>query len=63
MIKNYIITFLFGFVIGLIINIVIGYYIPEYTTLYKMGQVDAINGKIQYQLKTNPDNTREWIKK
>ena len=27
---------------------------------YKQGQIDAINGKIKYQLCTNADSTRTW---
>lgn len=28
--------------------------------LYKQGQIDAINGKIYYELKENPDGSSEW---
>lgn len=30
---------------------------------YKEGQVDALTGEINYELKTNKDSTRVWIKK
>lgn len=29
---------------------------------YKMGQVDAINGKIEYKLIEYADGSREWVK-
>ena len=28
---------------------------------YKEGQIDALKGKIKYELKTNSDSTRTWI--
>lgn len=27
---------------------------------YKMGQVDALTGKVKYELKTNADSTKTW---
>ena len=30
---------------------------------YKDGQVDAINGKIRYELVVHPDSTRTWEEK
>lgn len=30
---------------------------------YKQGQVDAINGKVKYELKVQPDSARIWVKK
>lgn len=33
------------------------------TTLYKQGQIDAINGKIMYELKQQPDGTTAWERK
>ena len=30
---------------------------------YKDGQVDALTGKIQYELKTQPDSSKIWVEK
>ena len=30
---------------------------------YRQGQIDALNGQIKYELKTNPDSTVTWHKK
>lgn len=30
---------------------------------YKQGQIDAINGKVEYKLETQPDSSRAWVKK
>lgn len=30
---------------------------------YKKGQIDALSGKAKYELKTQSDSTRVWVKK
>ena len=35
----------------------------EFESEYKQGQIDAINGKVQYELKTMPDNSIQWVRK
>lgn len=58
-------------VIGLIIGIIAGMLIiiaasnlgPEYTRTYKQGQIDAINGKIIFELKTQEDGSVVWVRK
>lgn len=35
----------------------------ELESEYRQGQIDAINGKIQYELKTMPDNSMQWVRK
>jgi len=30
---------------------------------YKRGQVDCLNGKVKYELKTNEDKSVEWVEK
>lgn len=30
---------------------------------YKQGQIDALTGKIKYELRTNADSTKTWEKK
>ena len=57
---------LYQLVFLLIISILvsIGYCvldINEYS--YKQGQIDAINGKIKYELVKQPDGTTEWKEK
>lgn len=32
-------------------------------THYKQGQIDALTGKVKYELKTMPDSTRIWVGK
>jgi len=49
-----ILVFVLGFIIGGAIGNCGG---------YKEGQINAINGKIEYTLQTNIDKTVEWVKK
>lgn len=42
-----------GLIVGLLIAILATDYFPEYTNLYKRGQIDALNGKILNELKRN----------
>lgn len=49
-----IITFLLGILAGII-------FLNDF--VYKKGQVDCINGVINYQLVTNPDKSTSWEKK
>jgi|TARA_Y100000310_G_C20697249_1_gene826586 hypothetical protein len=51
--KIFLIMFYIGIVLFLI-GIVVG---------FKDGQIKAINGDIQYELKINPDKSTTWIKK
>ena len=30
---------------------------------YKLGQIDALTGTIEYELVVRPDSTREWVRK
>ena len=39
---------------------VISYFVIQKENPYKQGQVDALTGKIKYELKTNPDSTKTW---
>lgn len=47
------------FVIGLVLGMLFGMWLM-YDGAYKTGQVDALTGKIQYELVTQPDSTRIW---
>jgi hypothetical protein len=35
----------------------------EHTTLYRQGQIDALSGKILFELKEKSDGTSEWVRK
>jgi len=48
---------------GIIMLATLDYFFPEGSSGYRQGQIDAINGKVMYELKTNPDKTVEWVKK
>lgn len=28
---------------------------------YRQGQIDALNGEVRYELKTQPDSTKVWV--
>ena len=46
-----------------IIIMVSAFVFPEYTTTYKQGQIDALSGKVIFELKDKSDGTREWVRK
>ena len=48
---------------GSIAVIVFALLFPEHTSLYKQGQVDALSGKVLFELKDKSDGTREWVRK
>lgn len=52
-----------GLLIGLIIAIVVTGFYPEYTNLYRQGQIDAISGKILFELEVKPDGSAAWERK
>jgi hypothetical protein len=35
---------------------------PESTVAYKKGQIDALNGKVSFELKVQEDKTTKWEK-
>ncbi|MBE3139023.1 MAG: hypothetical protein IMZ53_00405 [Thermoplasmata archaeon] len=45
------------------IAILIGWWLFVFGQIigYKYGQIDALTGKVKYQLVTNPDSTRVWM--
>lgn len=55
--------FILGFGIGALTIVLVCTFVPEITTPYKMGQVDALTGKVEYQLVDKPDGTRVWQRK
>ena len=36
---------------------------PGYYYGYKQGQIDALTGKVEYELRTKTDKTVVWVKK
>lgn len=46
-------------IIVFVIILTLGHITCEYG--YKLGQIDAINGKIKYHLIVNEDKTSEWV--
>jgi hypothetical protein len=50
-----------GFIIVLFLIFVIFISKDKYKEGYKDGQVDAINGKVKYELKENEDKTTDWV--
>jgi hypothetical protein len=52
-----------GFWIGMMTTALVIYIFPEGTSAYQKGQIDALNGIVKYELKTNPDKTVVWVRK
>lgn len=57
------IAFVIGLVSGLAILVLTIVFFPQYSVLYKRGQIDALNGKVLFELKQQPDGTTKWIRK
>ena len=51
----FIIASLVSFGIGLTL-----WSIDIFDNAYREGQIDALTGKVKYELKTNPDSTKTW---
>lgn len=58
-----IVVFLWGCTTGVVLLWILMATNVEYSKPYKQGQIDAINGKIIFDLKENPDGTTEWKRK
>jgi hypothetical protein len=52
-----------GFWIGMMTTALVIYIFPEGNSAYQKGQIDALNGIVKYELKTNPDKTVVWVRK
>lgn len=50
---------LIALILGLITSVFILFTIPS--NMYKQGQIDALTNNIKYELKENPNKTKEWI--
>lgn len=55
--------FVMGLWVGILIFVVGSVVFQEHTSNYKHGQIDAINGKILFELKQQPDGTTAWTRK
>ena len=56
-------AFVIGLVSGLAILVLTMEFFPQYSVPYKRGQIDALNGKVLFELKQQPDGTTQWIRK
>jgi hypothetical protein len=54
--------FMDGFMIGVLFGLIIGHIIYCINNDYKQGQVDAMTGKIKYELIIKSDSTKIWEK-
>jgi hypothetical protein len=57
------ITFLFGVVAGTGLIVIPAEFLPEYTSSYRKGQIDALNGKSVVELKKQSDGSTKWERK
>jgi hypothetical protein len=55
--------FLFGINAGIWLIVVSSEFFPEYTSSYRQGQIDALNGKIIVELKQQQDGSTKWERK
>lgn len=55
--------FLFGITAGIWLSVIAFEFFPEYTSSYRQGQIDALNGKIIVELKQQPDGSTKWERK
>ena len=51
----------FGYILGIVCCVILNS--CYFKNTYKDGQIDAINGIIQYELKVNKDKTSSWVYK
>ena len=57
------ISLLCGYVLGMVNAFFVIFSFGEYTQLYKQGQIDALSGKVVFELKKQEDNTVIWERK
>jgi hypothetical protein len=43
--------------------VIVSEFFPEYTSSYRQGQIDALNGKINVELKQQPDGSTKCERK
>ena len=59
--NNFFASFTVGFIVGVIALAIFISVLGKQVGIYQEGQIDAINGKIYYELQKQDDNTTEWI--
>jgi hypothetical protein len=52
-----------GFWLGIITINILNRSFDVDTVMYRQGQIDALTGTINYELKTHPDQSVSWVKK
>lgn len=57
------IAFIIGIILGAAVIVISSGIFVENTMPYKAGQIDALSGKVLYELKDQPDGTRIWVRK
>jgi hypothetical protein len=60
---NNLILFLCGIATGAGLIVIPAEFLPEYTSSYRKGQIDALNGKIVVELKKQSDGSTKWERK
>jgi hypothetical protein len=55
--------FFLGFFAGMGVFVALSMIFYEYTALYKRGQVDALSGKVVFELKQQDDGSVLWERK
>lgn len=55
-------AFILGLTLGTGIIVSVASIRPEHTVPYKQGQIDALNGKILFELKKQEDGTIQWTR-
>lgn len=48
---------------GMVLTVNLMRLYPETTTVYQQGQIDALNGKVLFELVKQPDGSMVWQKK
>jgi hypothetical protein len=55
--------FFLGFFAGAAVVVGLSMTFYKYTTLYKLGQIDALSGKVVFELKKQDDGSVQWERK
>ena len=56
-------AFTIGLSLGAAFIVIMSGIFVEYSTFYKSGQIDALTGRVLFELKDQPDGTRVWVRK
>ena len=58
-----ILTGIIWFLVGVFISVCFVLIWNPGEIYYRQGQIDALTGKVEYELKSNPDSTVTWYRK